>query len=144
MEDYKIQFTKLSRRAPGFSPELLLACFIKGLKDDIRIDVKAQKPWTLYEACELAKMYEEKYERHKSNARMQISSRVFSSSTGPTRISSSSFSPRPFTHPAWNFNHVPLATRNPNSHTVSPRHSQGNSITSGNKNLSQLEYQVER
>lgn len=35
VEDYKTQFTKLSRRASGFSPELLLSCFVGGLKDDI-------------------------------------------------------------------------------------------------------------
>lgn len=32
-----------------------------GLKNGIRIDVKSQKPRTLYEACELAKVFEERY-----------------------------------------------------------------------------------
>lgn len=30
---YKTQFNKLSRRASGFSREVLLACFVSGLKD---------------------------------------------------------------------------------------------------------------
>lgn len=46
VEDYKTQFTKLSRSVTGFSADLLLACFIGGLKDDIRMDVKAQRPRT--------------------------------------------------------------------------------------------------
>lgn len=71
VEEYKTQFTKLSRRAPGFSPELLLSCFVGGLKDDIRTDVKAQKPKTLYEACELAKVYEERCDRYKVTSRTQ-------------------------------------------------------------------------
>lgn len=61
VEQYMEQFTRLSRRAPGFSQELLLSCFVGGLKDDIRIDVKSQKPRTLYEACELTKVFEERY-----------------------------------------------------------------------------------
>lgn len=67
VEQYVEQFTKLSRRAPGFSQDLLLSCFIGGLKDDIRIDVKSQKPRTLYEACELAKVFEERYVRPRNS-----------------------------------------------------------------------------
>lgn len=53
-------FTKLSRRTPGNTPQNLLAFFIEGLKETLRSDVRAMKPRTLYEACELAKVYEEK------------------------------------------------------------------------------------
>lgn len=59
VEQYMEQFTRLSRGASCFSQELLLSCFVGGLKDDIRIDVKSQKPRTLYEACELVKFFEE-------------------------------------------------------------------------------------
>ncbi|KAL6180389.1 hypothetical protein ACLB2K_047052 [Fragaria x ananassa] len=52
-------FTKLSRRVSGFSHEALVSCFISGLKEAIRAHVKDQKPKTLYEACELAKVFEE-------------------------------------------------------------------------------------
>ncbi|XP_024195932.1 uncharacterized protein LOC112199106 [Rosa chinensis] len=63
--DYKARFTKLSCRAPRFSPGALLACFIGGLKEDIRVDVRDLNPKTLLEAYELAKIYEEKYVGHK-------------------------------------------------------------------------------
>lgn len=42
-----------------FSPELRLACFIGGLREDICLDVMAMKPINLLEAYELAKVYEE-------------------------------------------------------------------------------------
>ncbi|XP_050387541.1 uncharacterized protein LOC126803864 [Argentina anserina] len=60
VEQFMEQFTKLSRRAPGFTPENLLFFFIGGLKSSIRSDVRAQNPKTLYVACALAKIFEEK------------------------------------------------------------------------------------
>lgn len=45
--EYRDQFTKMSCRAPGFSPELRLACFLGGLKDKIRTDVSVMKPSSL-------------------------------------------------------------------------------------------------
>ncbi|KAL6220009.1 hypothetical protein ACLB2K_007767 [Fragaria x ananassa] len=59
VEQYIDAFTKLSRRVSSFSHEALVFCFIGGLKDSIRSHVKARKPKTLYEACELAKVFEE-------------------------------------------------------------------------------------
>lgn len=69
LEQDKEQFTRLSWRASGFSQELLLSYFIGGLKNDIRVDVKAQKLRVLYEACDLAKIYEKRHEGHKISAR---------------------------------------------------------------------------
>lgn len=43
VEHYKEQFTRLSRRATGFSQELLLSCFIGGLKDEIRVGCKSSE-----------------------------------------------------------------------------------------------------
>lgn len=128
VEDYKTQFTKLSRRASGFSPELLLSCFVGGLKDDIRSDVRAQKPRTLYEACQLAKVYEEKYERQRAAARPQYQSRILGS-TNKTLVP------------------VPASRNFQNSLTAPTRTasaSSGSSSSSGNRKLSQLEYHERR
>ncbi|XP_004292526.1 PREDICTED: uncharacterized protein LOC101313866 [Fragaria vesca subsp. vesca] len=58
VEQFMEQFTKLSRRTPGISQEVLVYFFIGGLREDIRADVQAFKPRSLYEACELARVYE--------------------------------------------------------------------------------------
>ncbi|KAL6184999.1 hypothetical protein ACLB2K_041134 [Fragaria x ananassa] len=60
VEQFKDQFTKLARSAPGIPQQVLLSSFIRGLKEGIRAEVRAQKPKTLFEACELAKIFEEK------------------------------------------------------------------------------------
>lgn len=125
VDDYKMQFTKLSRRASGFSPELLLSCFIGGLKDDIRTDVKAQKPKTLYEACELAKVYEERYDRYKAASRNQYHLRngiSTSRNTTPTPVQ----------------RNFPSASGAPN------RQASSSSSGPGNKKLTQLEYHERR
>ncbi|KAK9950027.1 hypothetical protein M0R45_005533 [Rubus argutus] len=62
--DYKSQFTKLSCRALGFSQEVLLACFVGGLEEEIRVDVRALRPRTLLEVYELDKIYEERHLGH--------------------------------------------------------------------------------
>lgn len=130
VEDYKTQFTRLSRRASGFSQDLLLACFIGDLKDDIRINVRAQKPRTLYEACELAKVYEERHERHKSAARDLTQFQNLNSNVGTTARSNTTSPHRGFTPPAA-----------PPSRAAS---SSNSSSTLGNRKLSQLEYHERR
>lgn len=65
--EFKSQFNKLSRRAGGFSDDLLLACFVGGLKDDIKVDVRAMRPTSLYQAYELAMVYEERHSGHRQN-----------------------------------------------------------------------------
>lgn len=47
VDNYMDEFTKLSRRAPGFSPELLVSFFVGGLREEIRWNVHALKPKTL-------------------------------------------------------------------------------------------------
>ncbi|XP_024196009.1 uncharacterized protein LOC112199191 [Rosa chinensis] len=130
VEHYKEQFTKLSRRAPGFPPEVLLSCFIGGLKEDIRVDVQAQKPRTLYEACELARVYETRNESHRSYAR-------------------SSNQPRPLlgTHSTSAHRFTP-SSNNPklqgSSMARNAQLSSGNTPHTGNRRLSQAEYQERR
>lgn len=63
---YMDQFTKLSRRSPGFSSQALLSFFIEGLKPHIRANVKAHRPMTLYAACELAKLFENSPAAHRA------------------------------------------------------------------------------
>ena len=63
--EYRSQFTRLCCRVTGFSPEALLACFVGGLKDPIRIDVRAMRPRTLMEAYEYARFYEERDNAHR-------------------------------------------------------------------------------
>ncbi|KAM5586386.1 hypothetical protein ABKV19_005352, partial [Rosa sericea] len=117
--DYKAQFTKLSCRAPGFSPGALVACFIGGLKEDIRVDVRALNPKTLLEAYELAKIYEEKYIGHKHPFRL-VAAKSTPSISRPT--SNTPFTPRSSTR-------TPLVVNN-------------NGL--GHKRLTQAEYQERR
>lgn len=131
VEDYRTQFTKLSRRVTGFSPDLLLACFIGGLKDDIRMEVKAQKPRTPYDACELAKIYEEKHEARRSIFRNQYQARGGSSSSSNVPRVNTSIAPTRAMLPP------PVAT---------PARVTGNGVNPAttNRRWSQAEYQDRR
>ncbi|KAL6196436.1 hypothetical protein ACLB2K_032051 [Fragaria x ananassa] len=69
VEQYMEEFTKLVRRTSGFSLDTLVSFFIEGLREDIRGDVQALKPKSLYEACELARIYEGRNEAKGNFAR---------------------------------------------------------------------------
>lgn len=56
---YKTQFEVLSNRIRGLSKRNKLSCFISGLKDEIRYQVKLLNPSTLNSAFGLAKIQEE-------------------------------------------------------------------------------------
>ncbi|XP_004301315.1 PREDICTED: uncharacterized protein LOC101314761 [Fragaria vesca subsp. vesca] len=88
VDNYMKQFTRLSRRVPGFSQQALLSFFVGGLKSDIRANVKALKPKTLYEACELAKIFEEKEMNqravHRTIQQLRMTSSHTSSSNRPS------------------------------------------------------------
>lgn len=131
VEHYKEQFTKLSRRAPGFSQELLLSCFVGGLKDEIRVDVKAQKLRTLYDACELAKIYEERHEGHRFSTRSVSSSRNLSTPTANVSIPRAAI-PLPNTRPLVS-----------NTTTTRP-HIGASTNANENRRLTQTEYQERR
>ncbi|XP_024199975.1 uncharacterized protein LOC112203212 [Rosa chinensis] len=81
--EFKSQFNKLSRRAIGFSEGALLSCFIGGLKEDIRVDVRAMNPTSLYQAYELATIFEEKYLVPKRSRPQQYYTRPNFSEIGP-------------------------------------------------------------
>lgn len=60
--EYYVEFTALANRSEGVTSEALLNCFIEGLNDDIRRDVKSLEPQTMVKAVALAKLFEEKYQ----------------------------------------------------------------------------------
>jgi len=61
VNDFYMQFTALVNRVDGLSLVAILDCFISGLQEEIRKDVKAIEPQSLSKAFALAKLYEEKY-----------------------------------------------------------------------------------
>ncbi|KAA8526488.1 hypothetical protein F0562_008310 [Nyssa sinensis] len=55
------EFTKaLSHRVDGLPESFLIGCFIAGLRDDIRLDVKVKQPRTLVDAIGVARLVEER------------------------------------------------------------------------------------
>lgn len=89
VQEFKSQFNRLSRRAGGFSDDLLLACFVGGLKENIRVDVRAMRPASLYQAYELAKVYEER-DVGRQNSRASMPRPAFSTPFSPQRTTSTS------------------------------------------------------
>nr|XP_027186266.1 uncharacterized protein LOC101496407 [Cicer arietinum] len=65
VNDFYMQFTALVNRVDGLSRDAILDCFISGLQEEIRRDVKAMEPKILSKAFALAKLYEEKYSTNK-------------------------------------------------------------------------------
>lgn len=104
--EYRDQFTKMSCRAPGFSPELRLACFLGGLKEEIRTDVSVMKPSSLMEAYDLALSYEKRHNAQRGVRPNQLRSQTHpiqstnrfagTSFSRPTQISQ--VQPRRFSH----------------------------------------------
>lgn len=58
--DYRQKFDELANRITGVSNSFLLSCFIAGLREDIRHEVKAFKPHTLAQTVGLARLQEQK------------------------------------------------------------------------------------
>ncbi|GJY42112.1 transposon ty3-G gag-pol polyprotein [Tanacetum coccineum] len=57
---YQESFEKLSHQVDGLPEEFLMACYIGGLKDEVRLEVKMKKPRSLIDAIGLSRMTEEK------------------------------------------------------------------------------------
>lgn len=133
VENYMEQFTKLSRRVPGFSQQALLSFFIGGLRSDIRANVKALKPKSLYEACELAKIFEEKEVNQRTAHRTGQQTRVTSSHT-------SSFNRPP--SGGTMLQHRPQTTAVRTNVVQNTNGSAGN--TGGSRRLTHAEYQERR
>ncbi|KAL5753670.1 hypothetical protein ACOSP7_021890 [Xanthoceras sorbifolium] len=56
---YQEAFEKLSHRVDGLPKNFLIGCFVAGLKDEIRLDVKVKKPSTLSDTIGVARLIEE-------------------------------------------------------------------------------------
>lgn len=59
--DFYLEFTALANRSEGLTSKALIDCFVSGLHEDIRRDVKSMMPHTLFKVVSLAKLFEEKY-----------------------------------------------------------------------------------
>ncbi|KAD3641342.1 hypothetical protein E3N88_30566 [Mikania micrantha] len=57
---YQEEFERLSHRLDGLPEPFLVGCFIGGLKDEIRIEVRLKNPKSLTSAISLARLVEEK------------------------------------------------------------------------------------
>ena len=62
VKEYQTEFEKLGNHTKGLSNDLCRSCFISGLKDAIRSEVKMFSPNTMMEALGLAKLVEDKME----------------------------------------------------------------------------------
>jgi hypothetical protein len=51
---YQVAFESLSHQVDGLPKGFLIGCFVAGLRDDIRIDVKIKQSHTLVDAIEVA------------------------------------------------------------------------------------------
>jgi hypothetical protein len=56
---YQEAFERLSHRVDGLPETFLIGCFIAGLRDEIRLDVKIKQPKTLVDTIRVAKLVEE-------------------------------------------------------------------------------------
>jgi hypothetical protein len=56
---YQEEFEKLSYQVDGLLETFLIGCFITGLRDDIRLDVKIKHPTTLSETIGVVRLIEE-------------------------------------------------------------------------------------
>lgn len=70
VNEFYLEFTALTNRSEGLTAEAVLDCFISGLQEDIRRDVRAMEPNTLVRTVALAKLFEEKYTTSNKNRNM--------------------------------------------------------------------------
>ncbi|XP_034693910.1 uncharacterized protein LOC117920466 [Vitis riparia] len=84
---YQEAFEKLSHRVDGLPENFLIGCFIAGLRDEIRIDVKIKQPRTLADTIGVARLIEERNQlQRKPNqqTRFQPTSLTPKASPNPT------------------------------------------------------------
>ncbi|KAL5842416.1 hypothetical protein ACOSQ3_013019 [Xanthoceras sorbifolium] len=65
---YQEEFKKLSHRVDGLPENFLIGCFIAGLKDEVRLDVKIKQPRSFTDAIGVARLVEEKNNLQKRGA----------------------------------------------------------------------------
>ena len=84
---YQEAFEKLSHRVDGLPENFLIGCFIAGLRDEIRIDVKIKQPRTLADTIGVARLIEERNQLQRKPAqqtRFQPASVTPKASPNPT------------------------------------------------------------
>ncbi|KAL5852866.1 hypothetical protein ACOSQ3_007984 [Xanthoceras sorbifolium] len=57
---YQEEFEKLSHRVDELPEKILIGCFVAGLKDDIKLDVKIKQPCSLTEVIGVARLLKER------------------------------------------------------------------------------------
>jgi hypothetical protein len=57
VRDYQVKFERLLSRVGWLAPEHQIACFVSGLKEDIRTDVQAAQPTSLSTIMDLERLY---------------------------------------------------------------------------------------
>jgi len=62
---YQEAFERLSHQVDGLPKYFLIGCFIAGLRDEIRLDVKIKQPHTLADTIGVARLIEERNQLHK-------------------------------------------------------------------------------
>ncbi|KAL5732392.1 hypothetical protein ACOSQ2_032084 [Xanthoceras sorbifolium] len=60
VQSYQEAFEKLSHRVDNLPKSFLIGCFIAGLRDDIRLDVKVKQPRTLADTIGVARLIKER------------------------------------------------------------------------------------
>lgn len=105
---YHEAFERLSHRVDGLPEAFLISCFIAGLRDDVRLNVKIKHPTSLTEAIGVARLIEE---RNQLQRRVTPSSRP-SSITVPSKATTNPVAwllgPPPTMRPSVPLNSTPL------------------------------------
>lgn len=60
IKEYQNQFKKLANHIEGLDNAFFTSCFINGLKEEIKLEVKMFNPKTMMDAIALAKLIEDK------------------------------------------------------------------------------------
>ena len=60
VKTYQEAFKRLSHKVDGLPKSFLIGCFVAGLRDNVRIDVKIKQPHTLANAIKVARLIEER------------------------------------------------------------------------------------
>lgn len=72
VQDYSLQFQKLSKRVKGVPEKSLVSQYMGGLKEEVRYEVQIAKPEILSSAMHLARMYEDKLIALKKNTKLSL------------------------------------------------------------------------
>lgn len=72
VQDYSLQFQKLSKRVKGVPEKSLVSQHMVGLKEEVRYEVQMAKPENLPSAMHLARMYEDKLIALKKNTKLSL------------------------------------------------------------------------